>query len=67
VTLTGRPHYFALDAAYELETEGPGVWTYSAEEALAGLLKAKDVAFMEAAEAARFARTGIRQGIPPNY
>lgn len=66
-TFTGTASYFDLEAAYELETEGVGSLGYAAEEALAGLLRVSDVAFMEAAEAARFAKTGVRLGVPPNY
>jgi len=67
VTLTGKPHFFDLDAAYELETIGVGCWAYSGQEALIEALMAQDEAFMEASEAARFSETGIRLGIFPNY
>lgn len=67
VTLTGIPHYWPLEAAYELETTGIGSWAYAAEELFAAHLRAKDIAFMDAAEAERFARTGVRLGVPPNY
>ena len=67
VTLTGIPHYFALEAAYELETTGVGPWAYSAGDLLTGLLRAKDMAFSESQEMAYFAKHGVYHGVPPNY
>jgi hypothetical protein len=51
LTVTGKAHYFALDAAYELETTGPGILAYSTEELTGELLRAKDVDFMAEQEA----------------
>ena len=67
ITFTGKPHYFALEAAYELETTGEGIVAYATQELTGELLRAADVAFMESQEAARFAQTGVRLGVPPNY
>ena len=65
--LAGTPHYFDLEGAYELETSGAGHSSLLAEEAIAGLLSANDVALGEAQEAAYYAEHGVHRGIPPNY
>ena len=66
---TCSPHtlYFALDAAYELETTGEGLWAYAAQEALTAALQAEDQRQADEREAIRFAKTGIRLGVYPNY
>ena len=67
VTLTGIAHYFALDAAYALESSGEGVYSYSTESLLSALSRAEDVAFMQNQENKQFQKTGIRSGVYPNY
>lgn len=67
VNVGGIPHYFDLEAAYELETSGAGRYSLAGDEALTGLLRANDVALGEAQEAAYFAEHGVHRGIPPNY
>ena len=67
IDVAGTPHYFALEAAYELESNGTGRYSLAGDEALAGLLRANDVALGEAEEAAYFAEHGVHRGIPPNY
>jgi hypothetical protein len=57
----------SLDDAYALETTGDGVYSLVAEQALSEALRAEDVRRMDEAEAARYAETGVRLGIPPNY
>ena len=51
LTLTGKAHYFDLDAAYELETTGQGILAYSTEELTGELLRAKDRDYMADLEA----------------
>jgi hypothetical protein len=65
--VAGTPHYFDLEAAYELEMHGAGHYSLVGEDALGGLLSANDVALGEAQEAAYFAEHGVHRGIPPNY
>ena len=67
MTLTGKPHVFPLDAAYELEANGEGIESYSASEALAQAARAEDVASMARKEDEQFARTGVHSGISPYY
>jgi hypothetical protein len=67
LTITGKPHYFSLEGAYALETEGEGILAYSTQELHGELLKAADVASNEAKEAAYFAETGLHHGVYPNY
>lgn len=64
---TQTPLYFALEAAYELETSGEGVWAYAGKVALAEALYSDDLRRMDEQEAKRFAKTGVRLGVPPNY
>jgi hypothetical protein len=67
ITFTGKPLYFDLDAAYALETTGEGIMAYAAQELTGELLRAKDVALAEAAEARFFAENGYHRGVSPNY
>ena len=52
LTFTGKPHYFDLESAYALETEGEGLIAYSTKELTGELLRAKDEALGSALEAA---------------
>lgn len=61
------PLYFSLEAAYELETTGEGVWAYASKLALSEALHDEDLCCMDEQEAKRFAVSGVRLGIPPNY
>jgi hypothetical protein len=67
VTFTGKGHYFALEAAYALETDGEGIVAYATQELTGELLRANDVASMQAAEDAYIAETGHPHGVFPNY
>ena len=62
-----RPLYFALDAAYELETVGEGIHAYAGKLALAEALWAEDLRRMNENEAKYFSETGQFHGIYPNY
>lgn len=61
------PLYFALDDAYTLETVGDGIYAYAGEVALGEALQAEDQRLMDEAEEKRFAETGVRLGVWPNY
>ena len=67
VTFTGKGHYFALEAAYALEADGEGIVAYATQELTGELLRANDVASMQAREDAYVAETGHPHGIFPNY
>lgn len=67
VTFTGKPHYFALETAYALETTGEGIIAYATESLTGELLQAADVAFIDAQEASRRAAGGEIRGTYPNY
>jgi hypothetical protein len=49
-TCCQTPLYFALDAAYSLETEGDGIHAYAAQQSLGEALYAEDVRLMNLAE-----------------
>jgi len=67
VDLTGKGHYFSLEAAYALETTGEGIWAYSVRQSLAGAVRGQDVALNEAQEHAYHAATGQWHGIAPYW
>ena len=50
VSFTGKPHYFDLETAYALETDGEGIIAYSTQELTTERLRAADIAFMDALE-----------------
>jgi hypothetical protein len=59
IDVAGTPHYFALEAAYELDSNGTGRYSLAGDEALIGLLRANDVVLGEAQEAAYYAEHGV--------
>lgn len=61
------PLYFALDDAYALETTGEGIHAYAGKVLQGELLRAEDQRCMDEAEEKRFAETGVRLGVYPNY